>query len=68
MKKKKIKKLNNNLLEHNKITENRISLLIKDKNIINERLYMLQKEKEEYKIKKECEIRKSKSKIKLSTY
>ena len=57
-KNKLIKKLNHNLLEHNKITENRISLLIKDKNIINERLYMLQKEKEEYKIKKECEIKK----------
>jgi hypothetical protein len=57
-KNKLINKLNNNLLEHNKITENRISLLIKDKNIINERLFMLQREKEEYKIKKECEIKK----------
>ena len=57
-KNKLIKKLNNNLLEHNKITENRISLLIKDKNIINERLYILQKEKEEYKTKKEIEIKK----------
>ena len=57
-KNKIIKKLNNNLAEQNKITENRISLLIKDKNVINERLYLLKKEKEEYKIKKESEIKK----------
>ena len=56
-KNKIIKKLNNNLAEQNKITENRISLLIKDKNVINERLYLLKKEKEEYKIKKESEIK-----------
>ena len=57
-KNKVIKKLNNSLFEQNRIAENRILLLIKDKNVINEKLYLMQKEKEEYKNKKEKEIKK----------
>ena len=57
-KNKLINKLSNSLFEQNKIAEDRIQLLIKDKTIINEKLYMMQKEKDDYKKKKEKEIKK----------
>ena len=57
-KNKLINKLNNSLFEQNKIAEDRIQLLIKDKTIINEKLYNMQKEKDDYKKKKEKEIKK----------
>ena len=56
-KNKIIKKLNHNLVEKNKLAEGKISLLIKDKNKINEKLNYIQKEKDEYKSKKESEIK-----------
>ena len=56
-KNKLINKLNNNLVERNKLAEGKISLLIKDKNKINEKLNFIQKEKDEYKKKKESEIK-----------
>ena len=51
-KNKLINKLNHNLVERNKLAEGKISLLIKDKNKINEKLNFIQKEKDEYKKKK----------------
>ena len=56
-KNKLINKLNHNLVERNKLAEGKISLLIKDKNKINEKLNFIQKEKDEYKKKKESEIK-----------
>ena len=56
-KNKIIKKLNHNLVEKNKLAEGKISLLIKDKNKINEKLNYIQKERDEYKTKKESEIK-----------
>ena len=45
------------MVEKNKLAEGKISLLIKDKNKINEKLNYIQKEKDEYKSKKESEIK-----------
>ena len=56
-KNKLINKLNHNLVERNKLAEEKISLLIKDKNKINEKLNFIEKEKDEYKTKKESEIK-----------
>ena len=52
-----IGKINNRIFERDKILDNRISLLIRDKNKINEKLYLLQKEKEEFRMKKNNEIK-----------
>ena len=48
-KNKLIDMLNNDLVKQNKKAEGKISLLIKDKNLINKKLLLIQKEKEEYK-------------------
>ena len=57
-KNKLIKKLNHNLIMQNNLAEGKISLLIKNKNKISERLNLIQKEKDDYKSKKESEIKK----------
>ena len=57
-KNKLIKKLNHNLIMQNNLAEGKISLLIKNKNKISERLNLIQKEKDDYKSRKESEIKK----------
>ena len=66
-KSKLMKKLNNNLIEQNKLAEEKISILLKNKNKINERLNIIQKEKDEYKTKKESEIKKYMQNLKNDT-
>ena len=55
---KRNKRLNIDLIEQNKKTENKINLIVKDSNKINGKLISFNKTKDEYKTKKEPEIQK----------